>query len=338
MPFREIIGHRRALALLSRAIACDTLTPSLILAGPDGVGKGATSVAIAQALNCVAPRRADQAPELPLDACGECGSCRRIARGAHPDVQTIRPGETGSIKIEQVRASIDAAIYRPFEGRRRVTIVEEADALVPAAQNALLKTLEEPPSASVFILVTSRPGVLLPTVRSRCAQLRFGRLMPADVALVLERKHGYSRQEAEALAAASDGSVRRALDMEAAEFADARRDAENLLRVAGRDARTRIEQGKTLLKGGGTAPAERAHLAMRLEALSSVLRDVGLLASGADPRLLANLDRRYALDALVPTFGRGRAGRAFDAVWEAHEALDQNVGPKVIADWLAVQL
>ena len=77
---------------------------------------------------------------------------------------------------------------------------------------------------------------------------------------------------------------------------------------------------------------------MRLEALSSVLRDVGLLASGADPRLLANLDRRAALDALIPAFGRGRAGRAFDAVWQAQDALDQNVSPKVIADWLAVHL
>ena len=142
---------------------------------------------------------------------------------------TIEPGDTGSIKIEQVRAAIERAVFRPFEGRKRVTIVEQADALVTAAQNALLKTLEEPLPASVFVLVTSRPDTLLPTVRSRCAHLRFGRLQVAEVAAVLERSQGYSRADALTAAAASDGSVRRALDLEADAFADARSDAESLL-------------------------------------------------------------------------------------------------------------
>ena len=116
-----------------------------------------------------------------------------LRAGTHPDVMTIEPGETGSIKIEQVRAAIDRAVFRPFEGRRRVTIIEQADALVVAAQNALLKTLEEPLPASVFVLVTSRPDTLLPTVRSRCAHLRFGRLQVAEVATVLERSHRTTR-------------------------------------------------------------------------------------------------------------------------------------------------
>ena len=96
----------------------------------------------------------------------------------HPDVLVVEPGDSGSIKIEQVRDVVDRARYRPFEGRRRVVIIDEADALVAAAQNALLKTLEEPPPSSVFILVTARPDVLLPTVRSRCPQLRFRPLPP----------------------------------------------------------------------------------------------------------------------------------------------------------------
>ena len=94
----------------------------------------------------------------------------------------------GAIKVDQVREAIERAAYRPFEGRRRVVIIDEADALMIEAQNALLKTLEEPPPASVFVLVTSRPDVLLPTVRSRCQRLRFGRLAPADVAAVLMRE------------------------------------------------------------------------------------------------------------------------------------------------------
>jgi DNA polymerase-3 subunit delta' len=342
MSFREVVGHRRLLSLLSRAIAHDSLTPSLVLSGPEGVGKRLTAVAVAQALNCNAliplPPAPTPASGLAMDACGACPVCGRIVRGVHADVQTIEPGDTGSIKIEQVRAAIDRAVFRPFEGRRRVTIIEQADALVAAAQNALLKTLEEPLPASVFILVTSRPDALLTTVRSRCAQLRFGRLNIADVALVLERSHGYSHADALRAAAASDGSVQRALELQAGAFADARSDAEDLLSVAGRDPRTRLDRAKELLKGGGSASSEREHLGARLQALAAVLRDLGLLASGADARLLANLDRRSALDGLARTLGADRVARAFTAVTRAHDALERNVSPKVVADWLAIQL
>lgn len=342
MPFREVVGHRRLLSLLSRAIARDSLMPSLMFSGPDGVGKQLTAVAVAQALNCASP--AARSPHATgsdgdgQDACGDCPACRRIARGAHADVETIAPGDTGSIKIDQVRGAIDRATYRPFEGRRRVTIIVEADALVGGAQHALLKTLEEPLPASVFILVTSRPDMLLPTVRSRCAQLRFGRLPVADVALVLERGHRYTRADAQTAAAASDGSVQQALRVQAGEFAEARQNAEDLLRVAGRDPRTRLEQAKGLLKAGGPAAAEREHLGARLEAMLSMLRDLGLLASGADGRLVANLDRRAELDVLARTLDRERVASAFTAVTRARDALERNVGPKVVADWLAIQL
>ena len=339
MAFRDVVGHRRLVSLLSRAISRQSLTPSLILSGPEGVGKRLTAISIAQELNC--HRSTIDAGRSTRDdpgACGVCTVCKRIARGAHPDVMTIEPGETGSIKIEQVRAAIDRAVFRPFEGRRRVTIIEQADALVPAAQNALLKTLEEPLPASVFILVTSRPDALLPTVRSRCAHLRFGRLQVAEVATVLERREGYSRADALTASAASDGSVRRALDLEADELAEARQEAEDLLRVAGRDPRTRLEHAKAMLKGGGDPSEERAHLSMRLDAMGSLLRDVGLLASGADERFMANIDRRKALETLLPSLRADKVSEAFEAVARAQAAVDQNVSPKVVADWLAVQL
>src|SRR5262245_57472663 len=121
MPFRTIVGHRRMIALLSRAVAQGTLPPSLIFSGPSGVGKRRAAVALAQVLNCRTPVVGSS--ELPLDACGECPSCRRIERLVHPDVILLEPGENGSIKIEPVRDVIDKAGYRPFEGRRRVVIV-----------------------------------------------------------------------------------------------------------------------------------------------------------------------------------------------------------------------
>ena len=120
---------------------------------------------------------AGNADRVAIDACGTCASCTRIARLVHADVLLVEPGDTGVIKVDQVRDVVERTAYRPFEGRRRVVIVDEADAMLSEAQNALLKTLEEPPSASMFVLVTSRPDELLPTVRSRCQRLRFGRLV-----------------------------------------------------------------------------------------------------------------------------------------------------------------
>ena len=221
-----------------------------------------------------------------------------------------------------------------------MTIVDQADALVPAAQNALLKTLEEPLPASVFILVTSRPDMLLATVRSRCAQLRFGRLNVADVATVLERGHGYSHAEALTATVRRLGRERppRAGAGGGRRRGRARGDAEALLGVAGRDPThtTRLCEGS--VERRGSAASEREHLGARLQALSSLLRDVGLLTSGADARLLANLDRRTALDAFARTLGSERIERIFATVARAHDALERNVSPKVVADWLAVNV
>ena len=161
------------MSLLARVIARDSMPPAVLMAGPAGVGKRLTAIAIAQAVNCLQPQSSG---EFERDACGECASCRRIARGVHPDVIVVEPGETGAIKIEQLRDVIDRSQYRPFEGRRRVVIINEADAAGADAQSALLKTLEEPPSASLFILISSIPDALLPTVLSRCPRLRFGPL------------------------------------------------------------------------------------------------------------------------------------------------------------------
>ena len=327
MPFRAITGHRPLLELLSRAIARGTLPPSLLFAGPDGVGKRLTALAMAQALNC------DMAGN---DACGTCRPCTRIARGVHGDVLVVEPGETGAIKIEQIRDVVDRAGYRPFEGRRRVVIIDGADALGLPAQDAILKTLEEPPSASVFVLITDRPDVLLPTVRSRCQRLRFGALTPGDVAAVLMRDHGMSAEEAHAAAAASAGSIGRAIGRAGEGATEAREVAARLLQGAARttDPRRRLD-GAKLLTGGG---ADRDELSGRLLALSSLIRDLGLLGARADERTLANADLKPQLQSLLPSYDGDRALRAYAVVDRALDALGRNASPKIVADWLALNL
>ena len=188
MAFRHIIGHRRLLEHIAGAAQRGSLAPSLIFVGPDGVGKRLTAVSLAQFLNCAHPVPLTQDAAI-MDGCGACPSCSRIARGVHPDVVFLEPGETGAIKIDAVRDAIQRLAYRPFEGKRRVVIADDAEAMVPEAQNAMLKTLEEPPLGSTFVLVSSRHDVLLPTVRSRCQQLRFGTLAASEIASLLEANH-----------------------------------------------------------------------------------------------------------------------------------------------------
>ena len=337
MPFRDVIGHRRIVGLLSRSIRHGSLPPSLIFAGPAGVGKRRAAVAAAQALNCLSP--VDTADGL-RDACGACASCARIARGVHPDVLIVEPGDNGSIKIDQVRDIIERAAYRPFEGKRRAVIVDDADALVPAAQNALLKTLEEPPPASVFLLVTSRPDVLLATVRSRCPRLQFRPLPPDDIAQVLMAR-GYKETEARAVAATADGSVGQALGASADDLVEAREVAERVLIDVGSapDPRRRIESAKTLLsKTGGGGATDREQLATHLRAMSSLLRDVELLAADEDTSALANPDVRPTLARLAPAYQGDRGLRAFAAVDRALVALDRNAGVKLVADWIVLHL
>ena len=332
--------------LLSRAIARDTLPPALLLAGPAGVGKRRVAQAIAETVNCLKPHdvasgfsRTD-APDLARDACGECPACRRIQRAVHPDVIVIEPGDMGSIKIDQVRDVIDRADYRPFEGRRRVVVIDEADALMPAAQNALLKTLEEPPSASMFVLVSSIPDALLATVRSRCSRLRFAALSASEVTEVLRRDHGYSEQDARAVAVDAEGSVGRALESESADLVEARDGAQRLLDYTARagDPARRLDAAREVTAKKGTSAGERDQLAACLRALGSLLRDVGIVSAGGDKSLIGNTDLEPQLASLARSFDSRRSASAYAAVDEALAALERNASPKIVADWLVLQL
>lgn len=342
MPFRDIIGHRRLVALLSRSIARETLPPSLILSGPAGVGKRLAALSIAQAVNCLA-RITDghgvSGDVLEVDACGTCPACMRIARGVHPDVVFLEPNDKGNIKIDAVRDVVERSGYRPFEGRLRVTLIDQADGLERSAQNALLKVLEEPPSGSAFLLVTASPDLLLQTVRSRCPQLRFRPLAEAEVAHYLT-DHGQSEAEARAVAALADGSIGRALDSSADTMVEARDVALRVLAQAATsdDVRRRMECAKELVvKGAGAASTEREQLAVYLRAMSILLRDVSAVATSADRSLLANPDLAPALERLS-AFAGERGRQAFVAVDRALGALDRYTNAKLVADWLVLQL
>jgi DNA polymerase-3 subunit delta' len=165
--WQRLSSQPRVVAQLQRAIARGRLPHALLFSGPPGAPLGDAALALACALNCAVQRG---------EGCGECDACAKILQGIHPDVVTlVREGAAQIVPIESVRTQVIARIgLPPHEADVRVFVVEEATAMAPPAANALLKTLEEPPPRTMFVLCTTAPEQLLPTIRSRCQRVRFG--------------------------------------------------------------------------------------------------------------------------------------------------------------------
>jgi DNA polymerase-3 subunit delta' len=336
--FRTIVGHQRVKGLLAGAVKRGSIPPTLLFAGPSGVGKSLTASATAAALNCLSPL--ENVDGLALDACGECRACDRIARRVHVEVSRLAPDDMGVIKIDAVRDVLERTGFRPFEGRRRVVIIDRAETLLDASQNALLKSLEEPPPSTIFVLTTAVPAALLPTVRSRCMRLRFGRLTEAEVAAVLLRDPEIPPKDARAAAALADGSVGQALALASADLALLRELALQLLRQAGagRDVASKLQGAASVIYAGTKKERSRDDVGLILRMAASMLRDVELLNTGGDPVALANGIIADELSSLTRAYAGDRARDAFAAVDKAIAALERNAGPKVVADWLATQI
>jgi len=205
MGFSDIFGHHKQLALLRSALGRGRLHHAYLFLGPAGVGKRTLATAVAQALHC---------GEIDQDSCGRCVNCSRIKGGNHPDVRVIEAAvDKKEIGIQQIRELQRELSYRSFSGKRKVAIIDPATLLNLSAQNALLKTLEEPPVDCLIFLIASNPGGLLPTLRSRCLRLSFAPLAPADVAAFLESRHGVDHPQAALLAAMSMGSIGTAVSL-----------------------------------------------------------------------------------------------------------------------------
>lgn len=205
VSFSAIKDQDVAVRLLRGIVKQHRIPNGMLFWGPSGVGKRLAAFETAKAIQCAQDNG---------DACDGCLSCRKITHGNHPDILLVEPAsKTRIFKKENMEFITDMACYRPFEGKWRVFIILEADRMNPTAQNYFLKTLEEPPSNTLFILVTEQPRMLLPTIRSRCQPVRFGTLRPETVRELLLRDRDLSPADADAVAAVSQGQMSRALDL-----------------------------------------------------------------------------------------------------------------------------
>lgn len=205
LSFEEIAGHDRPVTILKRALANKTLAHAYLFSGGEGIGKKMTALALAAAVNC---RNAGSS-----GGCGECPSCRMVAALTHPDVH-ILAADGDEIKIDQVRQTQADLALKPFEGAKKILIVDGAESMNPSSANAFLKTLEEPPGETLIVLISPLPQSLLPTIRSRCQEIRFLPLPRPILAQALMRKRGLSEEDAWFLAALAQGSLGRGLAMD----------------------------------------------------------------------------------------------------------------------------
>jgi DNA polymerase-3 subunit delta' len=210
-----IHGHDAVAQRFRATLRRNRLASTYLFVGPAGVGKRMFALRLAESLLC------SQSPDEALDPCGRCESCRLIAAGNHPDLDVVGlPADKSSLPIDlfigdKEHRNREGLCHRislkPYLGRRRVAIIDDADRFNPASANCLLKTLEEPPPRSLLILLGTSPSKQLPTIRSRAQIVRFGPLEPAAVAEILVTTGAVSdRAEAERLAAFSEGSLERA--------------------------------------------------------------------------------------------------------------------------------
>ena len=224
-----LLGHEAVMEFLERTATQGRPAHAYLFSGREGIGKKTAAVAFACFLNC---------PEPGHDPDHSCPVCRRINSGNHPDVIVEEP-ERGMIRIEQIRGLQNFFRFAPVEGRYRVIVINDAHLMNRQAQNALLKTLEEPPPGRILILVSAKPSLLLPTVRSRCRGVRFGPIPASKLAGLLEQKRGLDTDKASTLAAISGGSVAKALEIEKSDYLDLSRQVISIL----------AEPGKSGIKG-----------------------------------------------------------------------------------------
>lgn len=206
---------------MAMALYTGSLPHAFLFTGHEGTGRRAVAAALAMAANCAQPPRdivdnektdvLSTRPDL-LQSCGQCRSCKKIIAGNHPDIHMVEPSGK-MIKVDQIRALCRKLALKPYEASTRVAIIAGAQTLNQEAGNTLLKTLEEPPERTVFVLTALQTSDLLPTIVSRCRHLRFAPIPRKLLRRYLENHHGIDSITADVIASMADGSMTQARRM-----------------------------------------------------------------------------------------------------------------------------
>ena len=329
----RLVGQERAVALLRRGLEKGNIAHAYLITGAAHSGKMTLALELAQALNC--PQ--DEPP------CGECNSCRKIDQGKHADVQVVclaadkeSDNNHKEIGIEQVRQMQHAANLPPFEGRHKVFIIDDAELLSIEAANCLLKTLEEPQSKVVFVLLAGEGNAIPETVASRCQQIRLMPMAAADIEAALIERWGVEPGKAMLLSRLCRGRIGWALTaVENQELLEAhcqaRQGIADLLFAGGEERFTYAAQ--MALRFGQQRSAVQDELSLWLE----LWRDMMLVKAGLGEAII-NIDIQQELSRLAECFSLAEIRKFIDVVRQTVDRLRANANPRLALEVMLLDM
>ncbi len=361
MGFADFVGNTAVVDRLRDMLARNRFPQAVILAGPTGSGKYTLSLMLAKAMNCLDPVSTNGLP----DFCGHCANCTRIAQSedlesrfneavearenlretdkketrlfvqSHPDVLIIPPDPPQMmIKMDQVRRVIQTIYYRPGEAHERVYIFT-GSAFMKEAANSLLKVLEEPPEFATIFLLTTNPGELLPTLRSRSMTVALTALPPEDVeGYLANARPEWSSKQRSLVARLSEGAIGRAQSFDLPAYVASRTHALTILSAARRNDHSELFKLTETYRAGADG---RAKMEALLRATYSLLQDLLFLNSGT-PQFVRNTDIQADLQRLAESADFPWIARAADRLSEVERGMRRNLLRSLSLDSFATAL
>jgi DNA polymerase-3 subunit delta' len=328
--FADIIGQENAKRILSLAFSRHKTSHAYLFQGPTGVGKKLTARAFATFLLC-------QAEDDRDDSCGQCPSCRKMASGNHPDFLEIQP-DGAQIKIDQIRELKKALSYSPVEDGYRVVVLADIHQTMARAEvaNSLLKTLEEPPARTVFILTAVEAAGILPTIVSRCQVVPFYPLPYEQVSAALTNE-GLPGDKAYVMASIAEGSIGRARDLAKTDLLEIRKKiAEDLTGLTPGQAGA-VERLFGLAEQAALLKDELGDL---LELLKLWLKDLMILGAGGPVEAVVNHDLRHILPAAGQRWNAAQLVERVAMIQQAQKQLRHNCNRAFVCEvllWAFIQ-
>lgn len=338
----DMIGHEWAVDYLRRSIEAGRAAHAYIISGPEGIGKNLLALRFAQTLNCKLGGP---------DPCLSCRHCKRIASGSHPDVRVTGLQTQAAIlglkeeqaekqkvlRVELIRSFQGDITLRPYEARRRILILQDAEKLSEQASNALLKTLEEPPPYATLILIANSGGDLLPTVTSRCQALKLRPLARQQVAQALMERKNLAEPDAKLLAAWSGGRLGWAMQMvDRPEELEARQEQlDHLIELPSKGRASAFRWAEECAKE--YRAGQQQSVFATLELWQSWWRDV--LLTIADCRdAVTHIDRQDQLDAIARRAKLPEIHAFISRLSAAATHLRENANPQLVFEHVVLHL
>ena len=326
MSFSRILDQDRPKHILNKTLRNGCVSHAYLFYGQESVGKKLAAVELAKALNCEVSG--------PVDGCDGCPSCRKIDERTHPDFFLLEPEKSSPsardaiLKIDAIRELQKKLIYLPYEGQTKVAIIDSAECMNPQAANSFLKTLEEPPSKTIIILITSNPYQLLPTLVSRCQGIRFYPLAAEVIKKIivkqLESKAGDAQPElVELRAQRSMGQVARAMEEDLLKTSEYREDLIGLIQQV---SFKRMDLAFQWIRTYGR---KTDRIQSVLDELLNLVHDAAVLKTNRNPRTIQNKDLTHLLEEVASQKSLAALLDMFDAVHHTKTALKYNANAQL---------